>query len=328
MIENIIVDWSGTVVDDLDAVLQATNFTLKELGRAPVSKEKFRREFVLPIEKFYDRFLPGIPLNQIEALYHRFFTQTRAETKLSPGAADFCAFASTNGRRLFVLSTVSEAHFESQAEQYGIRSSFTRVYVGVKDKTKTIHSLLRENDLDPDRTLLVGDTVHDMQAARSAGVIAAAVLIGFDPIEKLASSEPDLIVRDLPAIQRIFGTDIQTCSGEWIEIGDLEVKGRIGVQEQEREDPQRLLVTVRFQIGLSFAALSDQFDKTIDYTLVAAQVEKVVETTRAHLIEKLVSDIGNALMAHFPMQRLEIELRKFILPNARYVSAKSGWKRV
>jgi dihydroneopterin aldolase len=182
--------------------------------------------------------------------------------------------------------------------------------------------------LDPDRTLLVGDTVHDMQAARSAGVIAAAVLIGFDPIEKLASSEPDLIVRDLPAIQRIFGTDIQTCSGEWIEIGDLEVKGRIGVQEQEREDPQRLLVTVRFQIGLSFAALSDQFDKTIDYTLVAAQVEKVVETTRAHLIEKLVSDIGNALMAHFPMQRLEIELRKFVLPNARYVSAKSGWKRV
>ena len=47
----------------------------------------------------------------------------------------------------------------------------------------------------------------------------------------------------------------------------------------------------------------------------------------AHLIEKLVSEIGDTLMARFPMQRLEIELRKFILPNARYVSVKSEWAR-
>jgi hypothetical protein len=40
-----------------------------------------------------------------------------------------------------------------------------------------------------------------------------------------------------------------------------------------------------------------------------------------------VSEIGDTLMARFPMQRLEIELKKFILPNARYVSVKSEWAR-
>ena len=116
--------------------------------------------------------------------------------------------------------------------------------------------------------------------------------------------------------------------GEWIEINDLEVKGRIGVPEIERENPQTLLVSLRFQIETNFAALNDQLEKTIDYAAVAAEIEQIVQTTEAHLIEKLVSDIGDTLMARFPMQRLEIELKKFILPNARYVSVTSDWKRV
>jgi dihydroneopterin aldolase len=116
-------------------------------------------------------------------------------------------------------------------------------------------------------------------------------------------------------------------AGEWIEIQELEVKGRIGVPESERENPQRLLVSLRFQIGTAFAALNDELEKTVDYAGVAAEVEKIVQTSKAHLIETLVSDIGDALMARFRMQRLEIELRKFILPNARCVCVKSDWKR-
>jgi dihydroneopterin aldolase len=115
--------------------------------------------------------------------------------------------------------------------------------------------------------------------------------------------------------------------GEWIEIHDLAVHGRIGVPDSERENLQRLLVSVRFQIGMPFAGLLDQLDKTIDYAAVAAEVEKVVETSGVRLIETLVSDIGDTLMARFPMRRLEIELKKFILPNARYVSVKSAWSR-
>ena len=93
------------------------------------------------------------------------------------------------------------------------------------------------------------------------------------------------------------------------------------------QTPQRMLVCLRFQIETSFAMLNDQLEKTIDYGEVAAEVEKVVRITEAHLIEKLVSEIGDALMARFPMERLEIELRKFILPKARYVSVKTDWKR-
>jgi dihydroneopterin aldolase len=122
-------------------------------------------------------------------------------------------------------------------------------------------------------------------------------------------------------------TNWQKLPGEWIEIHGLVVQGRIGVLESERQNPQRLLVTLRFQLEISFAVLNDQLAKTIDYASVVFEVDKIVGNSGAHLIEKLVSEIGEALMERFPMQRLEIELRKFILPNVQYVSVKSDWTR-
>jgi 7,8-dihydroneopterin aldolase/epimerase/oxygenase len=110
---------------------------------------------------------------------------------------------------------------------------------------------------------------------------------------------------------------------EWIEIVDLEVKSKIGVPEKEREAFQRLLVCILFQIDAGFGELNDQLEKTIDYGAVAAEVARIAEENRAQLLETLVSEIADTLMARFRIRHLEVELKKFVLPNARYVSAKS-----
>ena len=110
---------------------------------------------------------------------------------------------------------------------------------------------------------------------------------------------------------------------EWVEIVDLEVKSKIGVPEKERESFQKLLVCILFQIDDGFSELNDRIDKTIDYGAVAAEVVRVAEENRAQLLETLVSEIADTLMARFRMRHLEIELKKFILPNTRYVSVKS-----
>lgn len=110
---------------------------------------------------------------------------------------------------------------------------------------------------------------------------------------------------------------------EWVQIVDLEVKSKIGVPEKERESFQRLLVCILFQINAGFRELNDQLDETIDYGAVAAEVVRVAEENRAQLLETLVSEIADTLMARFRMRHLEVELKKFILPNAKYVSVKS-----
>jgi dihydroneopterin aldolase len=232
----------------------------------------------------------------------------------------FCAFSATSGRRLFVLSTIEEEHFEYQVARHGIRPFFTRAYAGVIDKAHAIHSLLTENDLSPAETLLVGDMVYVMEAARNSGVLAVAMLTGLDPVERLVACEPDLIIRDFGSLQRVLETAGQNYSDEWIEIADLEVKSKIGVSEKERECFQRLLVCLRFQIEARFRDLQDGFEKTVDYASVAAAVEEIAEANKAQLLETLVSNIADGLMERFAIRRLELELKKFILPNARWVS--------
>ena len=70
VIRNIIFDWSGTLVDDLPAVLKASNFVLTQSGKPAMSLHEFRAEFSLPFKKFYDRHTPEVPMAQLEAWFH------------------------------------------------------------------------------------------------------------------------------------------------------------------------------------------------------------------------------------------------------------------
>ena len=59
MFRNLIFDWSGTLVDDMGPVIEATNTVLGKYGIAPYDREGFRRSFRLPYREFYEELLPG-----------------------------------------------------------------------------------------------------------------------------------------------------------------------------------------------------------------------------------------------------------------------------
>jgi FolB domain-containing protein len=116
-------------------------------------------------------------------------------------------------------------------------------------------------------------------------------------------------------------------SEEWIEIADLEVKSKIGVPEEERLTFQRLLVSLRFQIRNSFRDLKDEFASTIDYGAVAAETRRIAQNSELHLVETLVSEIADELVNRFPIRTLIVEVKKFVLPDAKYVSVKTTRRR-
>jgi phosphoglycolate phosphatase len=327
MTRNVVLDWSGTLLDDLEAVLTATNAVLEEHQARKLTVQQFRTEFVLPLSKFYNRFLPDVPLAQIEDRYHRHFVSCRESVSLLPGAREFLDYCREAGLRLFVLSTMQADHFDVQAARHGIRHYFAKTYVGVNDKRETIFSLLEENQLDPAETLLVGDMVHDLEAARCGGLMAVAVRTGFDPVEKLAGSDPDAIVRDLISLRRLLERNEINASEEWLGIADLEVQSKIGVSDDERATFQRLLVSLRFQIGSGFEELKDRFASTVDYASVASETRRIAETAECRLVETLAFEIANRLMRRFPMRRLDVELKKLILPNAGHILAKTTLRR-
>jgi phosphoglycolate phosphatase-like HAD superfamily hydrolase len=205
MIRNILLDWSGTLADDLGAVLQATNAIFREYGREEFTREAFRQHFRLPFSGFYAEFLPEATLEGLEPLYERFFAGLNDEIELLPGALEFLDFCDRTGRRTFLLSTIKRNHFVAQAGRLGVVDRFEHAYVEVMDKREMIRDILLRNGLDPAETAFVGDMVHDIETARHGGVLDIAVLTGFDPLEKLAAVNPTVILDGIPTLQRLLG---------------------------------------------------------------------------------------------------------------------------
>jgi len=204
MIRNIIFDWSGTLVDDLPAVWKATNFVLAQAQREQMSLEKFRAEFCLPFKKFYDRHLPDVPMPQLEIWFHGSFRESQDSVLPLPHAREFLEFCRARGLRAFLLSTVHENHFKVQAAATGFGEFLERCYLGVMDKSKMIHSILEENNLQPGETIFIGDMQHDIDTARHGGIGSCAVLTGYNNLAQLRESEPDLIVEHLGELRAIL----------------------------------------------------------------------------------------------------------------------------
>lgn len=204
MIRNIIFDWSGTLVDDLPAVWEATNHVLAQARRPVLTLEQFRAEFCLPFTIFYDKHVPHIPLPQLEEWFHGHFRKAQASVVELPHAREFLEFCRRRKLRTFVLSTVQRDHFAVQSGKTGLGRYIDRPYVNVWDKRKKIHALLKENRLKPRETLFIGDMQHDIETARHGGVHSCAVLTGYNTLDQLRAAKPDLIVEHLRELRAIL----------------------------------------------------------------------------------------------------------------------------
>jgi len=203
-IKNIIFDWCGTLVDDLPAVWRATNVVLRNAGVPELTLDEYRTEFELPFKRFYDRFVPAIPLSQLEAWYHPAFHAEQHSIKELPHAQDFLRFCKDNHLRSFVLSSIHHEHFEEHGKITNLKPFIEKSYIDVRDKTERIHGILTENHLDPRETLFIGDMQHDIVAARHGGVHSVAVLTGFNRSDQLRAAKPDLMVEHLGELQEIL----------------------------------------------------------------------------------------------------------------------------
>jgi FolB domain-containing protein len=105
-----------------------------------------------------------------------------------------------------------------------------------------------------------------------------------------------------------------------INIVDLEVFYQVGVTDEERAKPQRLLITVEMDFDFSTAVMSDRIEKTINYFDVAQELLKFGERRSWKLLEKLAANLADHVMARYRPETVQIEVKKFPIPQARYVS--------
>lgn len=112
-----------------------------------------------------------------------------------------------------------------------------------------------------------------------------------------------------------------------ISIVDLEVFYRVGVPEAERAAAQRLHISVELEFDLAAAARSDDLADTIDYHALCQRLLQFGEGRSWKLIEKLASDLADLILTECKPAAATVEVKKFIIPEARHVAVSLTKRR-
>lgn len=105
-----------------------------------------------------------------------------------------------------------------------------------------------------------------------------------------------------------------------IHIEKLGVFAHIGVSDEERASPQRLIVNITLLPARAATELEDDLARTVDYAAVCAEAKKFVHNRADRLIETLADALAGHLLEVFELRKITVELRKFVLPDTEFVS--------
>ncbi|MDF6020681.1 HAD hydrolase-like protein [Streptomyces sp. JH34] len=180
---HLVWDWNGTLLDDIHAVLGATNAAFAEVDLAPLTLEQYRETYCVPIPKFYERLMGRLPTpaewERMDGLFHRHYTEQRAACGLTEGVEELLARWLRGGRSQSLLSMYGHEHLVPVVRGYGIEGHFVRVdgRTGPSGGSKALHMERHFEVLGgiaPESAVVIGDAVDDAVAAAHVG--ARAVL--------------------------------------------------------------------------------------------------------------------------------------------------------
>ena len=204
MVDLLIFDLDGTLIDSKLDLANSVNATRAHMGLEPleiaVISTYVGKGAPVLIRKAMG---PAASEEQVaEAL--RFFLEhynrhALDSTRLYPGVRESLARFRGAGRLLAILTNKPVGISRTILEGLGVAGCFFRVYGGNSFAAKKpdpagVKALMAETNIGRDRTLMVGDTMVDVETARNAGVRACGVAFGFAP-EVLDSAVPDLLIK-------------------------------------------------------------------------------------------------------------------------------------
>ncbi|MER5259265.1 MULTISPECIES: HAD family hydrolase [unclassified Streptomyces] len=180
---HIVWDWNGTLLHDIDAVIESTNASFAELGLEPITLERYRDLYCVPIPLFYERLMGRLPTDAewlvMDAVFHKHYWMRVEACALADGAAELLAGRRAAGRTQSLLSLAPHEHLVPIVRRHGIEEHFVRI----DGRTDTSHAGKAERmvrhlealeSVPADRIVVIGDAVDDAVAAAHVG--AQAVL--------------------------------------------------------------------------------------------------------------------------------------------------------
>jgi phosphoglycolate phosphatase-like HAD superfamily hydrolase len=191
VVRHLIWDWNGTLLDDINLVVAATNEVFAQVGGPVVNIDEHRSKFRRPIASYYAEVL-GRPVDVEEfallnRMFHDAYRAALPDCQLRDGVIE--ALTDWIGGQS-LLSMWFHDELVPCVEKYGLTKYFTRVdglcvEVGGDGKAASLIEHLDRLKLSGADCVMIGDSVDDALAARSVGAPCVLVTGGFTDATRL-----------------------------------------------------------------------------------------------------------------------------------------------
>jgi phosphoglycolate phosphatase len=204
----IVFDWDGTVMDSTAVIAGSIQAACRDLGLPEPSDEDARHVIGLGLGQALRHAVPSAPESMYEPLADRYRFHFLAQDQSIPlfeGARETIAELHGAGYWLGIATGKSRAGLERVLDSSGLKGYFhatrTADQTFSKPNPAMLFELMDELAIEPERTLMIGDTTHDVQLAQNAGVDVVAVGYGAHPPEQLLELGPLALMADFAELR-------------------------------------------------------------------------------------------------------------------------------
>lgn len=207
MIKNIIFDWSGVVNDSVENLHIVVNRMFAELHLNPISLLELKQEWEQPYMRFYNKYAPNLTLEQQQAAFRRAIVGIPA-SKSYPGIVESIKDFKRKGIKMAVLSSDYPDTLLLEITSFGLEDIFCEVITNSYEKTSGVIELIKKHDFKLDETIFIGDSNHEIEAGKNAGIKTGAVTWGFSTRERLEALKPDFVISTIDDLQKCISESI------------------------------------------------------------------------------------------------------------------------
>ncbi|MQR01712.1 HAD-IIIA family hydrolase [Glaciimonas soli] len=205
----IVFDWDGTLMDSTATIVKCIQAAAKDLGIPVPDRESAAHVIGLGLAEAMQVAMPGLSPAMYPKVVERYRYHYLAQDQdlvLFDGVPEMLTDLSQQGYFLAVATGKSRVGLNRALNATKLLSVFDATRCADETFSKPhpamLQELTRELGQDMQRTVMIGDTTHDVQMAINAGAGAIAVTFGAHPLDQLQALQPLFTANSVPQLHQ------------------------------------------------------------------------------------------------------------------------------
>lgn len=191
--EYIFFDFNGTILEDLKLSYNLLLELMDQNNIEHISIDKYREVFGFPVKGYYEKLgfkFPGDSFHKASVYFiDTYNSRWKKETNLAKDVKEILTKLKKEGYKLYILTASEKNLLMDQLNYFDISNLFDGICASndthAKGKLEYGREYLENNNIDPKKCIMIGDTVHDFEVANNLNMYPILYTNGHNSKEKL-----------------------------------------------------------------------------------------------------------------------------------------------